>query len=117
MDIFNNAERQVVCVENDIDSTFPGFEDNTLLTVGQKYTVIDVEVHSWHTLVTLREFPNKRFNSVLFAEIDEKVETTAAVTNPVEAAYQILVAYRDANMIPDMGTIEELIGYLGQALA
>lgn len=113
MDIFNSNERQVVCVANDVQSTFPGFEDNTLLTVGKKYTVIDVEVHSWHTLVTLREFPNKRFNSVLFEEAEE---VTAAVTNPVAAAYQILVAYRDANMIPDMGTIEELIGYLGQAL-
>lgn len=36
--------------------------------------------------------------------------------NPVEVAYKLLVAYRDANMIPDMGTIEELIGYLGEAL-
>lgn len=70
MDIFNNAERQVVCVENAIESTFPGFEHNALLTVGQKYTVIDVEVHSWHTLVTLREFPDKQFNSVLFEEIE-----------------------------------------------
>jgi hypothetical protein len=37
--------------------------------------------------------------------------------NPVEIAYQLLVAYRDANMIPDMETVEELIGYLGEALA
>lgn len=71
MDIFNNAERQVVCVGNDDrSSTFPGFEDAPLLTVGEKYTVIDVEVHSWHTLVTLREFPDKQFNSVLFEEIE-----------------------------------------------
>lgn len=70
MDIFNNAERQIVCVDNDVDSTFPGFEHEHVLTVGQKYTVIDVEVHSWHTLVTLREFPDKQFNSVLFEEIE-----------------------------------------------
>lgn len=37
--------------------------------------------------------------------------------NPVEVAYKLLVAYRDSNMIPDMGTVEELIGYLGEALA
>lgn len=70
MDIFNNTERQVVCIDNDVQSTFPGFENESLLTVGEKYTVIDVEVHSWHTLVTLREFPDKQFNSVLFEEID-----------------------------------------------
>lgn len=70
MDIFNNAKRQVVCVDNDVGSTFPGFEHERLLTVGEKYTVIDVEVHSWHTLITLNEFPDKQFNSVLFEEID-----------------------------------------------
>lgn len=37
--------------------------------------------------------------------------------NPVEIVYQLLVAYRDADMLPDMGTIEEMIGYLGGALA
>ena len=70
MDIFNNKERQVVCVENNIQSTFPGFKSESLLIVGEKYTVIDVEVHSWHTLVTLKEFPNEQFNSVLFEEVD-----------------------------------------------
>ena len=70
MDIFNNTRRQVVCVENDMKSTFPGFANESLLTVGEKYTVIDVEVHSWHTLVTLLEFPNEQFNSVLFEEIE-----------------------------------------------
>ena len=52
-------------------STFPGFANASLLTVGEKYTVIDVEVHSWHTLVTLLEFPNEQFNSVLFEEVGE----------------------------------------------
>jgi len=70
MDITNNKERQVVCVSNDVGSTFPGFDKEHLLTVGEKYTVIDVEVHSWHTLVTLKEFPNEQFNSVLFEEVE-----------------------------------------------
>ena len=70
MDIMNPRERQVVCVENRIQSAFPGFESESLLTVGEKYTVIDVEVHSWHTLVTLKEFPNNQFNSVLFEEVE-----------------------------------------------
>jgi hypothetical protein len=71
MDIFNNSKRQVVCVGNDVRSTtYPGFEAAPLLTVGKKYTVIDVDVHSWHTLVVLKEFPGEEFNSVLFEEID-----------------------------------------------
>ncbi len=70
MDIFNSRERQIVCVENNIQSTFPGYEDQHELTIGDMYTVIDVEIHSWHTLITLKEFPDKQFNSVLFEEID-----------------------------------------------
>ena len=69
MDIVNNKERQVVCVFNRVQSTFPGFESESLLTVGAKYTVIDVEVHRWYTLITLKEFPDKQFNSVLFEEV------------------------------------------------
>lgn len=68
MDIGNNKERQVVCVDNEARSTFH-LENANLLTVGERYTVIDVEVHSWHTLVTLKEFPNEQFNSVLFEEV------------------------------------------------
>ena len=70
MYIFDNTKRQVVCVANDVRSMFPGFEDAPLLTVGEKYTVTDVEVHSLHTLVTLKEFPGMEFNSVLFEEIE-----------------------------------------------
>lgn len=70
MDIFNNEERLVVCVSNEDGSTLWCKENASLLTVGQTYTVIDVDVHSWHTLVTLREFPDKEFNSVLFEEIE-----------------------------------------------
>lgn len=47
-------------------------------------------------------------------DTEQIIESTR---NPVEIAYKLLVAYRDANMIPDMGTIEEIIGYLGEALA
>ena len=47
-------------------------------------------------------------------DTEQIIESTR---NPVEIAYELLVAYRDANMIPDMETIEEIIGYLGEALA
>lgn len=62
MDIFNNKERRVICVSNHNEPT---------LTVGEQYAVIDVEVHSWYTLVTLREFPGRQFNSVLFKELED----------------------------------------------
>lgn len=71
MNILNKSQRQVVCVDNEVHSTtFPGFEAAPLLTVGEKYTVINVDVHSYHTLVVLKEFPGEEFNSVLFEEID-----------------------------------------------
>ncbi len=40
------------------------------LEIGGIYTVEEIEMHSWHTEVILREFPTLRFNSVHFAELD-----------------------------------------------
>ena len=37
-----------------------------LLEVGKEYTIDRTEVHSWHTKIYLKEFPNKSFNSVWF---------------------------------------------------
>lgn len=37
-----------------------------LLIVGKSYTVAEVEEHSWHTKIYLKEFPGKKFNSVCF---------------------------------------------------
>lgn len=37
-----------------------------LLVEGQEYEVVEKDVHSYHTKLTLKEFPNKRFNSVSF---------------------------------------------------
>lgn len=68
MDIFNDRERKVRCICNDND-VWGEQSDARVLTVGETYTVIGIEVHSWHTLVTLLEFPNEEFNSVLFEEV------------------------------------------------
>lgn len=71
MDIFNNNKRKIICVNNN-DSDACGFNGTGyLLTVGTEYTLVDTEVHGWHTRVTLEEFPDTQFNSVLFEEIDE----------------------------------------------
>ena len=44
-------------------------DPSTCLTPGAVYTVVDMQVHSWHTKLVLKEFPGKRFNSVLFESI------------------------------------------------
>lgn len=39
-----------------------------LLTLGESYTVDHTEIHSWHTIVFLKEFPGTEFSSVWFSE-------------------------------------------------
>jgi hypothetical protein len=41
-------------------------DPNEFLTIGEVYEVEKVEPHSWHTKYRLKEFPNKKFNSVSF---------------------------------------------------
>lgn len=47
-----------------------GGENHHLLGVGKEYTLEDIIVHSWHTIVYIEEFPDMEFNSVVFEEID-----------------------------------------------
>ena len=72
-DIWNSSERKVVCVRNEAEGMIAHSHNHHLLEVGKEYTVADVEVHSWHTVVYLKEFPGKGFNSVAFNEIDSGV--------------------------------------------
>lgn len=39
---------------------------NKFLKVGQEYTVVSREVHSWSSTFTLAEFPGEKFNNVMF---------------------------------------------------
>ncbi len=68
MDIKNCSERKVVCIDNENNNFFGCDINSPLLEVGKTYTVTAVNVHSWHTEVELKEFPNKLFNSVCFRE-------------------------------------------------
>ena len=68
-DIWNSSERKVLCTRNDYDGMMVSSYNHHLLEVGKIYTVEDVEVHSRHTLVYLKEFPGVSFNSVVFEEI------------------------------------------------
>lgn len=72
MDIFNSSVRKVVCIRNNDSNFFHLNGDSSLLVVGNEYTVVDVDVHSWHTRVELKEFPFKWFNSVLFEEVNKE---------------------------------------------
>ena len=71
-DIWNSSKRKVVCVSNDSEGMIKHSHNHPLLEVGKEYTVVDVEVHSWHTVVYLEEFPSKGFNSVAFNEVGER---------------------------------------------
>lgn len=68
MDITNPAQREVVCIDNN-DHTWGGDDHaSEFLTAGKIYHVDRIVVHSWHTQVALKEFPDQWFNSIAFAE-------------------------------------------------
>lgn len=58
----------VVCINNKPIPQFCNGEDNHLLIIGDKYTVDKEVKHTWFSTFTLKEFPGKTFNSVLFVE-------------------------------------------------
>ena len=66
MDIFDGSERIVKCVRKYDTSPYSG--DYELLEIAGKYTVTNVDLHGCYTIISLKEFPGKRFNSVLFEE-------------------------------------------------
>lgn len=68
MNIFDSKERKVVCTKK--YDTSPYSCPYELLEIGKEYTMTDIDVGGWVSYVTLKEFPNKSFNSVLFEECD-----------------------------------------------
>lgn len=70
MDIFNDKERKIKCIDK--YDTSPYCCDYKLLEVGKEYTVTNIDVYDWFTMIELKEFPNKQFNSVLFEEIESE---------------------------------------------
>lgn len=70
MDIFNNTKRKIICINNS-HNTWGSDNVSHLLTIGKEYNLVNIDVAAWYSLVTLGEFPNVRFNSVLFKEADE----------------------------------------------
>lgn len=70
--IWDNSERKVLCIRNDKNGMMVSSGNHHLLEVGKEYNVVGVEAHPWYTLVTLKEFPGKTFNSVVFNEIGKE---------------------------------------------
>jgi hypothetical protein len=62
----------VKCLSNSKKMWGNGSGNADILEIGRVYEVIDVEVHSWHTLFTLNEVLGK-FNSCLFEEATENI--------------------------------------------
>jgi len=91
MDIHNDWSRPVICVENDLPGMSACSENAKMLTVGKIYTVIDVEVDSWYTLVRLKEFPGYQFNSVQFEELDDERLLDREEANSIPTRDELLV--------------------------
>lgn len=56
------------------------FDPNNILEYGKEYELDRAEVHSFHTKIFLKDFPDKSFNSVWFtwSETDDIFELTGA---------------------------------------
>jgi len=45
-------------------------DPNKFLNIDQIYTIDHTEPHSWHTKVYLQEFPDNKFNTIHFIEVE-----------------------------------------------
>lgn len=65
MNIDAKEGTKVICNNFNQDAVKWGGNDDPkgILEIGKSYTVKRTEIHSWHTKVILKEFPNNRFNS------------------------------------------------------
>lgn len=61
-------KKRLRCIRNDSD-VLGGRKDNSMLTIGEDYTLANFDVYDLFTLVELEEFPGLEFNSVLFEEV------------------------------------------------
>lgn len=55
----------------DCQMRYSGYDDTgKYLKVDEIYEVAEKIVYNWHTEIYLKEFPDKKFNSVCFEEVD-----------------------------------------------
>lgn len=71
MNIYSQPGTKVIFLDkNGTDSDRENAE--RILKVGQIYTVKSINVQSWISYVTLKEVPNRMFNSVMFENTDSE---------------------------------------------
>ena len=70
LDIYNSTPRIIKCIRNDDECWGGGGENHHLLEIGKEYTLADLVVYAWHTIVYIEEFPGVEFNSVVFEEVE-----------------------------------------------
>lgn len=58
--------QKVVCISKSNEHFMVGSHNNHLLELGKEYTISNVDVQDWYTLLSLEEIPNVEFNSVVF---------------------------------------------------
>lgn len=95
LNIDNGAAREVICKRVENGNYFP---NGDLVKKGKKYHLVKMDVHPWYTDVYLKEFPDKVFNSVQFAEC---FKTEAEVKELVKAngrERRIVATFSENNM-------------------
>lgn len=70
MDIYSIPGTKIIFINkngHDHDKEYA----NEFLKVGPEYTIKSIDVQSWISYVELEEFPEKRFNTVMFEQVQE----------------------------------------------
>lgn len=76
-----------------------------LLEIGTPYEVSNVDVHNWHTKVSLTEFPLREFNSVNF-EVVEAVEVFDKMEAILDAGFDLDTVGMDLGICIAAGAFE-----------
>lgn len=100
----NGSAREVICTRVENGNYFP---NSNLVQKGKKYHLTKMEVHPWYTNVYLKEFPDKVFNSVQFAEcFKTEAEVKELVKN--NGRERKIVATFSENNIPNIVLSQKL---------
>ncbi len=105
LNIENGTAREVICKRVENGNYFP---NGNLVQKGKKYHLVKMEVHPWYTNVYLKEFPDKVFNSVQFAEcFKTEAEVKGLIKN--NGRERKIVATFSENNIPQIVISESTI--------
>ena len=95
LNIENGAAREVICKRVENGNYFP---NGNLVQKGKKYHLTKMEVHPWYTNVYLKEFPDKVFNSVQFAEVFPKETDVLKLVKANERKGKLIATFTGNNL-------------------